>query len=119
MEQAISMVLQASTAMLAGAELAAQNFHTVMGQLTLTELLAGSGIVLALQIYSAGFILYQRKQLARAHEDVNLLANEITRINQELNVERLWRLAGTQNPELPEETLKKLYRVVTDERMAS
>lgn len=114
MEQAISMVLQAGTSMLAGVELAAQNFHTVMGQLNLTELLAGAGIVLALQIYCAGFILYQRKQLVRAQEDVNLLANEITRINQELSVERLWRLAGTQNPELPEETLKKLYRVVTN-----
>lgn len=119
MEQAISTVLQAGTAALAQADLAARNFQSILGQLSLNELLAGAGIVLALQVYSAGFILYQRRRLARAQDDVTLLANEITRINQELNVERLWRLAGTQNPELPEETLKKLYRVVTDERVAS
>jgi hypothetical protein len=119
MEQAIGVLLQAGASTLAQAELAAQNLHSVIGGLSQVQILATAGIVLALQIYSIGFIVYQRRQLTRAHEDVSLLANEITRINQELNVERLWRLAGTQNPELPEETLKKLYRVVTDERMAS
>jgi hypothetical protein len=119
MEQAIGAFLQASAATLSQAGLAAEGFQTAVGQLSLTGLLAAAGLVLALQGLSLAVLLNQRRKLLRAQEDVTLLAGEISRINQELNVERLWRLAGTQNPELPEETLKKLYRVVTDEKLAS
>ncbi|WP_245449683.1 hypothetical protein [Rhizobium leguminosarum] len=70
------------------------------------------GIVGVILILGAALVRMSRR-LRRSELAIASLNEDLARVTQDLNVERLWRLAGGDGTERPSaDSLKELYRIL-------
>lgn len=78
--------------------------------LTPQQLLISAGALVMVIFVLLLALVVQRSRLIAALQEREAIAQELAEVIYELNVERVWRLAGEGKNAVPEDTLNKLYQ---------